>query len=330
MHTTSTITIENNDNKIWHRDQILLDLLQAALQNDSINISLNGEGPCAESLGVYSILDDICRRTGLEKRKITISTCNLLEHHDLYRIKILKPTKHIAELQKLLRCTPLPEKHMIKHFGHFVGHSSRFRLVIAAYLFQNHRDKSLQTFHSTPTNELHREFISLEDIWFHKYEIEHINNAIELLQHVPFRYDPVGDGPILHMKMYGILGAYRDIFVDIVCNTYVTGSTFYMDEKIWRPIITKTPFIVHGSRNFIKNFRKLGFQTFDKWWDEGYSEDDADCQVRAILDIINQLSRYSLSELENLYQEMMPVLEHNYNVFMSMDHTIFQKNFENA
>jgi hypothetical protein len=129
------------------------------------------------------------------------------------------------------------------------------------------------------------------------------------------------------MKMYGILGAYSNIFLDIVCNTYLTGSTFYMDEKIWRPIITKTPFIVHGPRNFIKNFRKMGFQTFDQWWDEGYSEDHADYQTRAILNIIDQLSRYSLTDIRDFYREMQPVLDHNYEIFMSMDQSIFKKDF---
>lgn len=330
MHTTSTITIENNDKKIWARDKILLDLLQAALRGDLIDISLNAEGPCAKSLGLYDILDDICHRANFDKNKITISTCNLLEQHDYYKIEKRPPFKHVSELQRTLKSNPLASKNILKHFGNFIGHSSRYRLAIASWLHQNHPDKTLQTFHSSPQNELHKEFIALEDLWFNGYEVEYIHNAIELLKQTPLRYDPVDDGPILHMKMYGILGAYSDIFVDIVCNTYVTGSTFYMDEKIWRPIITRTPFIVHGPQNFIKNFRKMGFQTFDRWWDEGYSEDSPDCQVRAIIDIIDRLAEYSPRDILDLYEEMKPVLEHNYNIFMSMDQSIFQQDFDRA
>jgi hypothetical protein len=309
---------------------VLLDLIQAAMEKDYIEVILNAEGPCAESLGLYKILDDICDRTGFSKHKITISTCNLLEKHNDYIVKINPPYKHVPELQQLIGNNSISTKNVNnidKHFGHFVGHSSRHRLVIASWLFKHHQDKVSQTFHSTITHELHREFIGLEDLWFHGYEAEHIDNAIELFKCVPLRYDSVDDGPILHMKMYGILGAYSNIFLDIVCNTYLIGSTFYMDEKIWRPIITKTPFIVHGPRNFIKNFRKMGFQTFDQWWDEGYSEDHADCQTRAILNIIDQLSKYSVKDIKNLYREMQPVLDHNYEIFMSMDQSIFQKDF---
>ena len=39
-----------------------------------------------------------------------------------------------------------------------------------------------------------------------------------------------------------------------------------------------TPFIVQGSQWFLHRLRDMGFQTFDRWWDEGYSEDPANHQ----------------------------------------------------
>lgn len=318
--------IENNDCKIWHRDRVLLDLITLARAGEDIYLSLNQEGPCARSLGLYALLNDICQRTGLAPSKITIDTCNLLEQHDAYHIRKLAPTKHLAELKLQIAQGLIPVKdtnNIVKHFGHFMGHSSRHRLAIASWLWANHKDRTRQTFHSTPTNELHREFLGLEDLWFHGYSLDHVYNAVEFLQHTPLKYDPVDEGPILHMKMYGILGAYADIFVDIVCNTYVSGDTFYLDEKIWRPIITKTPFIVHGPKNFIQNLKRLGFQTFDQWWDEGYSEDSAECQTSAILHAIDKISRYSVADLRNLYDEMRPILDHNYEVFLSLNRSAF-------
>lgn len=333
MHPKYSIIIENNDRKIWHRDRVLLDLLSLATTNKDLRISLNQEGPCAHSLGLYSILDDICDRTGLSKDKITIDTCNLLERHTEYQIKKIPPIKHVTELQQQIKNNQLPVKDVsaiAKHFGHFMGHSSRHRLVIASWLWKNHRDKTRQTFHSTPTHELHREFLGLEDLWFNGYGIDHVKNAVEFLTATPIKYDPVDEGPILHMKMYGILGAYADIFLDIVCNTYISGQTFYVDEKLWRPIITKTPFIVHGPRDFIRNFKKLGFRTFDRWWDEGYSEDSAECQTQAILDIIDRISTYSITDLKNLYDEMRPILNHNYDIFLSLQRSSFLIDFENV
>jgi hypothetical protein len=331
MHPAYSITIENNDGKIWHRDQVLLDLITMAIAGKNISISLNHEGACAHSLGLYAILDDICYRTGLDKNKIVINTCNLLECHNEYEINIFPPTKHIFELQQQINNNLFQTKtvdNIKKHFGHFIGHSSRHRLAIGSWLFTKHKNITTQTFHSTPTHKLHREFLGLEDLWFNKYEPQHIDRAIEFLKQVPLTYDPVPDGPILHFKMYEILDAYSDIFLDIVCNTYISGNTFYMDEKIWRPIITKTPFIVHGPKNFIKNFRKLGFKTFDQWWDEGFSEDHADDQTRSIINIIDQISKYSLEDLQKIYHDMKPTLDYNYDLFRSITPAFFKKEFE--
>ena len=321
MHSISTVTIKNNDCKIWNRDQVILDLVQAMYRNDNLIVDLNNEGPCADSLGLYSLLNEICDRIGYDFNKITIKTCNLLEQHKKYSIVIRPPFKHIAELQSDAQQNPIEQKKITnttKHFGHFIGHSSRGRLAIASWLYKNHSKKSLQTFHTVPTDALHNEFVGLEDMWFHNYENHHIDNSVEFLRKTPITYDPVGSGPILNMKVYGILGAYRDIFVDIVCNTYITGRTFYMDDKLWRPIITKTPFIVHGPKNFIKNLHRLGFKTFGNWWDEGYSEDAADWSVKLILQLIDSLASKPIDELDRMYQEMESVLDHNYNLFMRL------------
>jgi len=331
MRSTSTVIIENNDCKIWHRDQVIINLMQAIQKNNDIIVDLNNEGPCAEALGIYQLLDNLCNLTGYDSSRITIKTCNLIEHNNKYRIVIKSPTKHIGELQKMLADGQVPLKTITantKHFGHFIGHSSRARLAIASWLYKNHQTKILQTFHTAPSNELHKEFIGLEDQWLNNYKEQYISNSIEFLKHTPLTYDPVGPGPILHMKMYGIMGAYSDIFVDIVCNTYITGNTFYMDEKLWRPIITRTPFIVHGSANFIKNLRHLGFKTFDRWWDEGYSEDPPDYQVNEIIDIIDQLAQKSTGELVQMYEEMKPILDYNYNLFLQLNSSSFQKHYQ--
>jgi hypothetical protein len=331
MPATSSVKIENNDSKIWHRDRVILDLTDAMYQDHDLLVDLNGEGPCATSLGLYAMLDNLCDRYRYSKNRIRIYTCNLIEKHDEYIIVPCAPTKHIDKLQNMLGQESIPIKNIdstTKYFGNFIGHSSRARLAIASYLYSNHRDKCFQTFHTTPTNEKHREFIGLEDMWLNNYKITHIENAVDFLKQTPMKYDPVDDGPILHMKMYGILGAYSDVFLDMVCNTYISGRTFYMDEKLWRPIITKTPFLIHGPRNFIKNLRQLGFKTFDRWWDEGFSEDPPDYQVQEIIDILDNIAAWDLTTMSRIYNEMKPVLDHNYKTFMNLTAQDFKQAFE--
>ena len=302
--------------------------MQAVQRNNDIIISLNSEGPCAESLGVYQLLDKLCNLTNYDSNRITIETCNLLEHNNKYCVIKTPPIRWISDLQKIVKNGQIPLKTInanTKHFGHFIGHSSRARLAVASWLYKNHQSKTLQTFHTTPKNELHKEFIGLEDLWLNNYEDQFIDNAVDFLKRTPLKYDTVGPGPIQNEKMYGIIGAYSNVFVDIVCNTYITGNTFYIDEKLWRPVITRTPFIVHGPKNFIKNLRELGFQTFDRWWNEGFSEDPPDVQVVEIIKIIDEIAQWDLTRINTVHDQMKSVLDHNYKRFMELNNKEFAR-----
>jgi hypothetical protein len=76
----------------------------------------------------------------------------------------------------------------------------------------------------------------------------------------------------------------------------------------------RTPFVVHGPQNFLPRLRALGFRTFDAWWDEGYSEDPPDYQLKEIVRLIELLAEKSVGELEAMYADMQSVLEHNYQL----------------
>jgi hypothetical protein len=164
---------------------------------------------------------------------------------------------------------------------------------------------------------------------FHNYEPDVVDLCYQFLKKTPMSIDTIQSYPILHGdKVYDILTQYQKIFVDIVNLPYFSGNTFYLDEKIWRPILTKTPFIVQGPQNFIKNLKKLGFQTFDRWWNEGYSEDPPDYQVGLIIENIQMISNWDIQKLSTVYNEMKPILDHNYNVFMSLNQHTFKKAFD--
>lgn len=330
MLATSTVVIENNNKKIWHRDKVINEIILAIHKKaDKIIVHLNNEGPCAESLGLYSLLDSICQNFNYDPKNISIVTCNLLEKNDNYNIVINPPIKHIDVLQKRLIKEPAGYKTVdnnTKHFGHFIGHGNVHRLHVGSILYKKYHNKTVQTYHCNIKDSYHREFLAIEDIMFGNYSQDEIDCAVEFLRTTPIKFDLdiVDSYPIRDYKMYGISLAYPSIFVDIVAHTFYSGNTFYLDEKLWRPIITKTPFIVQGSQNFMHNLKKLGFQTFDRWWSEGYSEDHEDHQPREILSIIEDLSKLSVTDLSTMYKEMKPVLDHNYNTFLKLNSASFE------
>ena len=88
-----TVIVENADSTIWHKDTVVADIIDAINQNQPFVVNLNSEGPCATSLGLYSLLDNLCQRYNFDKSNITVETWNLLEAHSEYNIIREAPLK---------------------------------------------------------------------------------------------------------------------------------------------------------------------------------------------------------------------------------------------
>lgn len=315
------------DGKIVNHRQVMLDVVdQINAGSAHIFLTTTTEGPCLESVGLFNLLDEICDRYNYPKNQITIYTANWLAHHDQYRV--IKQD-NMDEVKEWPSMSDLPRKKFsdgFKHFGHFINHGNIYRLQLGSYLFAHHRLQTLQTYHYKADFDYHRDFIGLEDLVFRGTDVPEIHRAIDLLSNSPIMLDAVDTYPIPTGNT-GLYHHYKDFFVEIVCQTFSKGQTFYVDEKLWRPMLLKTPFMVQGSSNTIVNLRKLGFQTFDRWWDEGYSEDPEDCQVSAVIENIKRLGNLSIDQLEKIYQEMTPALEHNYELAMNITAEDFYNEF---
>lgn len=292
---------------------------------DRIVVSLNDEGPCAESLGLYSLLDRLCAEFNYNKNRISIITANLLETHDEYIIIKRIAAPYLKTAQQIVLDTS--KNKNLKHFGNFIGHGNIHRLHMSSYINDNFKGITLQSYHTDTKLDYHRRFIGLEDMLCAGLDIQ---PALDLIAQSPKRIDNIDEYPILCPATYNIAKVYPDIFVEIVSLTYFSGNTIHLDEKIWRPILMKTPFIVQGPTNFIKNLRHIGFKTFDKWWPEGYSEDSADAQVNSIKHVLNDIAQLNTSQLLDMYTDMACVLDHNYEVFMNLTSDKLHLIFNNA
>jgi hypothetical protein len=148
------------------------------------------------------------------------------------------------------------------------------------------------------------------------------NITAKLLAATPIKFDNITQYPVdgrkVEMPSLNLASKYADFFVEIVCETYTVGTTFFPTEKIWRPIMCKTPFIVQGPSEFLANLKVLGIKTFDKWWDESYDYQVGKTKIESIIKIIDFLSLKTVQELKIMYNEMLPILEHNYNVLMNL------------
>jgi hypothetical protein len=313
------ISILTNDGKIRDIDQAVLSIVSAIQNNTNVHIHTMSEGPCCEHVGLYSLLDKICDQFKFDRRRITITTPNLLESHAEYKIH---KDFNFWELERVvINSSKFDNTEKVfdadfKHFGSFIGHSNKYRLQTSSQLHTRYADKIIQSYHCTVTDPYHREYIGLEDLMF--MAAPDIDTAYNYIKQAPIELDEITTFPILQPANLNILKYYPKFFVEIVNLTFFSGNTFYVDEKIWRPMLALTPFIVQGPANLIKNLRRIGFKTFSQWWNEGYSEDPDDCQVAYLLDNTDKLSRLSIWELQAMYQDMLPTLVHNRNLLLSL------------
>lgn len=112
---------------------------------------------------------------------------------------------------------------------------------------------------------------------------------------------------------------YETTFISIINETLTDQGTLFLSEKIFKPIILGHPFIVLGSQNTLKYLRKLGFKTFDRWFDESYDEDRNFLnRVKGVVNVVESLKDIPLEELQRMRLEMEPILEHNKQHFLKL------------
>lgn len=321
------IQIATSDSIIWNESQVHKSIVGAMLNDQDIVLDFMSEGPDINALNLYNWLTDFAQIFDYNLKRIKIVTANALEHHDTIAIEYNPALRLLNNAKEYL--IDLEQKNISKHFGMFIGRSNAPRLLLASYLDSQFQEQSVYTYHFNSTDEFHLNNIGLEEL-LRRFNQHDLSTAAKFLEKCPILLDT--DTPTIIDKSIDLNPAqqllkndnktfsqhYKDFFVEVVCESYFTGNTFFVTEKTWRPVLLKTPFIVQGPQYFLRNLKKLGFKTFDQWWDEGYDEDPVDHRLVEIKKVINNLSTQTTEQLSNMYESMQATLEHNYQLCLTL------------
>ena len=107
---------------------------------------------------------------------------------------------------------------------------------------------------------------------------------------------------------------YDRCFCTIAIETFVSQPMSVISEKILIPMKCRRPFVAVGGPSTLKYLKKLGFKTFDQWWDESYDqEQDHEKRILKIFQVIDYIDSFDIQQLKEMYLEMQDVLEHNYH-----------------
>lgn len=300
------------DSFIWNKLELLKFLSEN--QDKDIALEINEEGCCLRSTGLYDIL------SVFDFKSVNILTNNILETHNQYIIEN-------EDYLKFFTIDKVDYAHLHcwnknKLFGAFYNRALWHRIGLASQLLSNYSSQSLINFRSNPHSEDSRRFFELQKL----FELcpESATKFINLINQLPIRVednDSYTAGATTKEHTNQLCQFYPNILIDIVAETFVSGRTFFATEKTVRPMLLKKPFIIMGSKNFMIYLRQMGFKTFYEYWDENYDGFDGKERYLQILDIIKTIANKSNEELNEMYESMQDILDHNYNLLITQSYS---------
>jgi len=107
---------------------------------------------------------------------------------------------------------------------------------------------------------------------------------------------------------------YEKSYFTIVSETNAESEYCFITEKTIKPIMNLHPFVVLGNPKTLEVLKSMGFETFDKWWDESY-DDESDFKTRGIklIKLVEDLCSKTHEEWKVMLEEMSELLINNKN-----------------
>lgn len=320
--TNKTIQVLIIDEVIHDAMIVAYEISQALITHDQVTLHFMYESPCLARTAFKDFFEHL-RYQGVDLSRIYLVTGNLIER--IPGVNTMAEPEFMVEIREVKKyLDQVPKSKNIRfHFINLVGRCNWPRMVLSAHLYKFHRSKTLQTFHWKNDTDFSRANMQLEGL-LHEYgpNSTEFDTVVDLLKSAPLLVDDLPQSyPITHeLNIPRACAWYPQVFVDVVCETWWQGDNFFITEKFLRSVITRTPFILQSSQGSLQRLKKLGFKTFSAYWDEGYDHDPPHYNLVAIREIIDYIGTLKIVDLQQMWQDMQPILDHNLQRFMDLTH----------
>ena len=135
--------------------------------------------------------------------------------------------------------------------------------------------------------------------------------------------DPVTDDRMIidHEQLPGSASADIPKIVNDALWHIVTETVFYYDklhltEKIFKPIVSKQPFMLLAAPGNLAYLKSYGFKTFEGIIDESYDDiQDNDARIDAVVKQIKWYCNLSQEEKSRVIEAIAPIVEYNFQHF---------------
>lgn len=121
-------------------------------------------------------------------------------------------------------------------------------------------------------------------------------------------------GPKGIKEFFQIKNYFHSCFINVIVETDFENNLIFLTEKTDKPLLAKQPFIMVSAYKTLDMMKRIGFKTFDKWWSEEYDLiEDSSQRMESIIEVMNDINKWDLDKCKKVYNEMLPIIEHNYN-----------------
>lgn len=321
---TDPVILEFNGD-CWNNPKTFQEQINQHPLGEPLVLDLRSEGPCLGALGVSDMINDWLRDRGVSPDSVQLLRfSNPVEFVPYQKVNCSKISHFLFMVKGYWSHTePTLETQLgyDRVFGMFIG---RMTLSRAAMFYQCLNDKMVAPFASRMRNAQPFPWTmpagqsqSLENLsdwlplneqvrlfdWFNGDHIPSIDNRTVQDQFVtPSAYRDTNASLLQH---------YDKFAVEIVCETYTLGNTFFPTEKTIRPIMAAKPMFVYAPRYYLARLRNLGFKTYHTLWDESYDLYQGPERWRLMRKSMNRLLECSRADQAVVLTQAHEIALHN-------------------
>lgn len=310
-----TFNLQIFDDTILNRDQ-----LEEFLKTTTGPVELNtlGEGPSLVQCGLVDILN----KSGKDLSEIKVRTPNKVEqlpiesigdHHRFsYWFRSVHQAYHKYKFQNLA------QDHY--RLGCFIGRKNLDRLAILYWLsrrlnvFLSSLREDRVHYEHRPDIEHWVDNVYSFESWVSKFDIPSIDNYS-----VNDQYQDLDmfqkDSKFLQVQT-NMLNWYNGFDVELVCETFVRGNTYFPTEKTTRPIAGGKPMLIYGPKNFLARLRDQGFKTWSECWDESYDQYEGYERWNRMKDVLTQIHAWGDWEWNPIMAKANTIAQYNQEYFL--------------
>ncbi len=328
----NSFNIKVQNDKILNITDTMIQIISCIKKDQNVYLFID-ESPDLERLYIgeelfLDFLRNLCQRMNFDPRRITIEIENLIQS-DCWP-NIIRCYRSFDVLGGQMMDFEY-HKDIKYKTSLFVGGSRWPRLALGSYIYNNHHKDSLITYWQNLKDTKQPCNLYIDDV-LRNFMPKGLGNSLlkelsAFIDALPLHlnkddHKQNNNGGFIHWAdAYALMPHYNHVYCDIVCETVHNGQTFAFTEKIARCWMTKTPFIAFGPKHYLTNLKRIGFRTFNEFWNEDYDRYDNATRIILIKELIAKIHAMDYGELNKIYHSpaMQDILQHNWSLYKNLN-----------